>query len=232
MALPPFRWRSYDSRRSHLTFCDSVDFRVTEAKAEQAQTHRLWPLRDRSNVSNYADAVTQRYFWRGRLAASAAVASIRSAAANQAHFEEWIHRHALAVQPPGTQLDWGSGAGWGSSRGNVAVRGWGQADSDGGWGTTSDWNSTPFKSDLTTHIWSTTSFSNPGSSSLAWGSPRGSWGTAFIPRIPKIPGKAKRRRLRKRRIREMEEKYEAARQRRDDERRRMDSANWILQECS
>ncbi|KAK6974867.1 hypothetical protein R3P38DRAFT_3238638 [Favolaschia claudopus] len=230
MALPPFRWRSYSSQRPHLTFCDSVDSRVTDAKAEQAQIHRLWPSRDRSNVRSYSDAVCQRNFWRGHLAAAAAVASIRCAVSDQPHFEGWIHRHALAVQPSGTQLEWGSGAGWGHSRGNVAVRGWGEADSDGGWGTTTDWDSTPFSPELATHVWSTTSYSNPGSTTLAWGAPQAGWGAP--PRVPKTPGKAKRRRLRKMRIREMEERYAAARQRREDELRRFESFHWTLQECS
>ncbi|KAK6974838.1 hypothetical protein R3P38DRAFT_2811349 [Favolaschia claudopus] len=197
---------------------------VNQAKAEQAEVHRLWPTRDRSTVSSYDEAVSQRNFWRGSLAAAAAVASIRCAVEDQAHFEEWVHRHALATQPAGTQLDWGSGAGWGHSRGNVHVRGWGEADSDGGWGTSTDW---PFNPDLTTHIWSTTSYSNPGSSLLAWGAPSaGSWV------IPKTPGKAKRRRQRKRRVREMEEEVAAARRRREDELRRFQSFNWTLEECS
>ncbi|KAK7056151.1 hypothetical protein R3P38DRAFT_3170827 [Favolaschia claudopus] len=232
MSLPAFRWRTYNPQRSHLTFCQPHELGVAEAKAEQAETHRRWPSRDRSQVSSYAEAVSQRNFWRGHLAAAAAVASIRCAVQDQAHFEEWIHRHALATQPAGSDLAWGSGAGWGHSRGNVEVRGWGQPQSDGGWGGDVDWGATPFSPELTTHVWSTTSYSNPGSSTLAWGAPAA--GSAWATRhwFPKIPGKAKRRRLRKRRVREMELEYAAARERREEERRRWESFHWTLEECS
>ncbi|KAK7052711.1 hypothetical protein R3P38DRAFT_3173029 [Favolaschia claudopus] len=165
MSLPPFKWRTFNYQRRHLTFCETSSPEVVEAQAEQAETHRLWPYRDRSQVSSHAEAVAQRNFWRGRLAAAAAVASIRRATRQQREYEEWLHRHALAVQPPGTELEWGSGAGAG---------GWGTADDDGGWGST-DWNDAPFSPELTTHVWSTTSYSNPSSTSLAWGSPSGDW---------------------------------------------------------
>ncbi|KAJ7231594.1 hypothetical protein B0H12DRAFT_1077131 [Mycena haematopus] len=224
MALPQrWKWRTPGSHVPHRTFCDPAhDTEVAESLGEQAVIRYRWCLRNRAEVTNYADASQRRRFQIGRLAASAAVALLRRAVRDPDHFERWIFAHGTATTGgnwSSVPFPWGSGAGWGSSRGNTMP----------GWAATPELTTRTLGGFLldagplatTNTAWGAPSWGagagSWGAGAGSWGAGAGSWGVpttgatvlgvaSTSPRTPKTPGKAKRRRLRRKRAREQRER--------------------------
>jgi hypothetical protein len=98
-----------------------------------------------------------------------------------AHFECFLHAHAVATQPD-SLCPWGSGAGWGNSRGQTGIA---VGITGGGWSLDHPWS-------LDSTVWSSTGWGT----GEGW-APSTTWLSSH-PRIPKTHGKAKHRRLRKR----------------------------------
>ncbi|KAF8135295.1 hypothetical protein K438DRAFT_1786922 [Mycena galopus ATCC 62051] len=171
MVLPTWQWRAYNWYESNCTFMSPVAPEVLDSKAEQAFVHHAWDNRNPTPFSSREDKHRRRRFAVGQLACSAAIAHIRCAVQQSFRFEHWVYNHA---SNPTSQWEWGSGAGWGSTRGNVpwapavtttlpASTSWPQGHTTGwgsdttGWGQGSLWETPPTTGATATRVYQSSS---------------------------------------------------------------------------
>ncbi|KAF8164509.1 hypothetical protein K438DRAFT_1775481 [Mycena galopus ATCC 62051] len=93
-----------------------VKKKMLDSKAEQAIIHHDWQARDQFKITSHADELQQRRLAVAQLACSAAIAHLHCAVEESLCFEHWVFYHSSM---PLYAWEWGSGAGWGNTRGNI-----------------------------------------------------------------------------------------------------------------